>query len=39
MSSEYGDLMKSITTTGGYNEEIEKAFKEALDKFMKTQTW
>ena len=39
MSSEYGDLMKSITTSGDYNEEIENAFKAALDKFMKTQTW
>ena len=39
MSSEYGDLMKSITISGDYNEEIENAFKAALDKFMKTQTW
>jgi len=34
MSSEYGDLMKSITISGDYNEEIENAFKE-VEKLVK----
>ena len=39
MNSEYGDLMKEITDSGDYNEGIEKTFKEALDKFVSTQSW
>ena len=39
MSSEYTDFMESITNSGDYNKEIENALKEALDNFVKTQTW
>ena len=39
MGSEYGDLMANITNTGEYNKETEGAFKEALDRFVSTQSW
>ncbi|MCR9185435.1 MAG: F0F1 ATP synthase subunit alpha [Halieaceae bacterium] len=39
MHSEYGDLMKKIVDTGDYNDEIESAFKTAIEKFKATQTW
>ena len=39
MNSEYKDLMDKVSTTGEYGDDIQTAFKEALDKFMETQTW
>jgi F-type H+-transporting ATPase subunit alpha len=39
MGSEYSDLMKEISDSGDYNKEVEKTFKEALDKFVSTQSW
>jgi len=39
MNSEYGDLMGNINETGDWNEDIEKSFKEAMDKFISTHTW
>ena len=39
MGSEYGDLMKEISDSGAYNKDVEKTFKEALDKFVSTQSW
>ena len=39
MNAEHKDLMDHVSETGEYNEEIEGSFKEALDKFMSTQTW
>jgi F-type H+-transporting ATPase subunit alpha len=39
MNSEYGALMGNINETGDWNEDIEKSFKEAMDKFISTQTW
>ena len=39
MEAEHGDLMKELTSSGRYDDEIAKIFKEALDKFVKTQSW
>ncbi|MGH1373060.1 MAG: F0F1 ATP synthase subunit alpha [Cellvibrionaceae bacterium] len=39
MNSEHADLMKKVTETGNYNDEIESGFKAALEKFKSTQTW
>ena len=39
MNSEYKDLMDKVSETGEYGDDIQTAFKEALDKFMETQTW
>jgi len=39
MNAEHKDLMDRVSESGEYNEEIEGSFKEALDKFMSTQTW
>ena len=39
MDSEHADLMKEISSSGRYDDETTKAFKEALDKFVKTQSW
>ena len=39
MNSEHGDLMSGINETGDYNEDIQNSFKEALDKFISTQSW
>ena len=39
MNSEHGDLLGKINESGGYDDEIEKAFRAALEKFKSTQTW
>ena len=39
MNSEYKDLMDKVSATGEYGDDIQTAFKEALDEFMETQTW
>ena len=39
MNSEYKDLMDKVSATGEYGDDIQTAFKEALVKFMETQTW
>ena len=39
MNSEYKDLMDKVSATGEYGDDIQTAFKEALDNFMETQTW
>ena len=39
MNAENGDLMNSINETGDWNDDTEKAFKDAMDKFISTQTW
>ncbi len=39
MHAEHGELMSKIVETGDYNDEIETAFKGAIEKFKATQTW
>jgi F-type H+-transporting ATPase subunit alpha len=39
MNSEHADLMKRINEKGDYNDDIAAALKEALDKFVATQSW
>ncbi len=39
MNSDYSDLMNKINETGDYNEEIQGAFKDAMEKFISTQSW
>ena len=39
MNSEYSDLMNNINETGDWNDEIQASFKEAMDKFISTQSW
>ena len=39
MHAEHGELMGSIVQSGDYNDEIEGAFKSAIEKFKSTQTW
>ncbi len=39
MNSEHGELMAKIVDSGSYNDEIESAFKSALENFKATQTW
>ena len=39
MNSEHKELMDKVSETGEYGDDIQSAFKEALDKFMETQTW
>lgn len=39
MNSEHADLMKGINESGDYTDDIEAAFKSALDNFVSTQTW
>jgi F-type H+-transporting ATPase subunit alpha len=39
MHAEHSDLMSSIVQSGDYGEEVEAAFKSALEKFKSTQTW
>src|SRR6056300_30430 len=39
MNAEYSDLMNKINETGDYNEEIQSAFKAAMEKFISTQSW
>jgi len=37
--SEYGDLLKQINETGDWNDEIQRKFKEIMEKFVSTQTY
>ncbi|MFK8018966.1 MAG: F0F1 ATP synthase subunit alpha [Pseudomonadales bacterium] len=39
MNSTYGDLMKDINDSGKYDDDVVNTFKEAMDKFVSTQTW
>jgi F-type H+-transporting ATPase subunit alpha len=39
MGSEYSDLMNTINESGDYNDDIQGSFKDALDKFISTQSW
>ena len=39
LHSDYSDLMKTTAETGAYGEEQAAQFKEALDKFVSTQTY
>jgi len=39
ISSEYADLMNSINESGDYTDDTEASFKEAMEKFISTQTW
>jgi F-type H+/Na+-transporting ATPase subunit alpha len=39
MHAEHSELMGSIVQSGDYNDEIEGAFKSAIEKFKSTQTW
>ena len=39
MSSEHGDLLGKINESGDYDDDIEKVFSAALEKFKSTQTW
>ena len=39
LHSDYSDLMKSTAETGAYGDEQASQFKEALDKFVSTQTF
>ncbi|MBW8189820.1 F0F1 ATP synthase subunit alpha [Neiella marina] len=39
VSSEYGELMNTINESGNYNDDIAASLKEALDKFVATQTY
>ena len=39
LHSDYSDLMKSTAETGAYGDEQATQFKEALDKFVSTQTY
>ena len=39
MNSEHGDLLSKINGSGDYGDDIEKAFRAALEKFKSTQTW
>ena len=39
MNSEYSDLMNNINETGDYTDAIQNSFKEAMDKFISTQSW
>jgi F-type H+-transporting ATPase subunit alpha len=39
MRTEHGELMNRIVQSGDYNDEIEAAFKSAIEKFKATQTW
>ena len=39
MNSTYGDLMRDINDSGKYDDDVVKTFKEAMDKFVSTQTW
>jgi len=39
LHSEYGDLMTAVAKTGDYGENVAAEFKEALDKFVSTQTY
>ena len=39
MNSEHGDLLGKINESGDYDDDIEKSFRSALEKFKSTQTW
>jgi F-type H+-transporting ATPase subunit alpha len=39
MNADYSDLMKKINSTGDWNDDIKASFKEAMDKFVSTQSW
>jgi F-type H+-transporting ATPase subunit alpha len=39
MKSEHAELLERVNQQGDWNDEIEGAFKAALDKFVSTQTW
>jgi F-type H+-transporting ATPase subunit alpha len=39
MNSEHADLMKQIAETGAWNDDIAGTFKDALEKFVATQSW
>ncbi len=39
MRAEYKDLMSEIDETGNFSDDIANTFKEALEKFVSTQTW
>ena len=39
MNSEHKELMDKVSATGEYGDDIQSAFKDALDRFMETQTW
>jgi len=39
INSEYAGLMNSINESGDYTDDTEASFKEAMEKFISTQTW
>ncbi|MEM8500929.1 MAG: F0F1 ATP synthase subunit alpha [Pseudomonadota bacterium] len=39
MNSTYGELMSNINDSGNYDDDIAATMKEAMDKFVSTQTW
>ncbi len=39
MNSTYGEVMNNVNDTGNYDDDIAATFKEAMDKFVSTQTW
>jgi F-type H+-transporting ATPase subunit alpha len=39
MHAEHSDLMNQVVASGDYGDEIEAAFKGAIEKFKATQTW
>ncbi|GAA5443781.1 ATP synthase subunit alpha [Microbulbifer sp. NBRC 101763] len=39
MNSEHAELMEKVNATGNYNDEIDAAFKAAIEKFVATSSW
>ncbi|WP_226643928.1 F0F1 ATP synthase subunit alpha [Microbulbifer variabilis] len=39
MNSEHAELMDKVNATGDYNDEIDAAFKAAIEKFVATSSW
>ncbi|WP_193163357.1 F0F1 ATP synthase subunit alpha [Microbulbifer hainanensis] len=39
MNSEHAELMEKVNSTGNYNDEIDAAFKAAIEKFVATGSW
>ena len=39
MKSEHAELLERVNQKGDWNDEIEGAFKSALEKFVASQTW
>ncbi|WP_250460694.1 F0F1 ATP synthase subunit alpha [Microbulbifer litoralis] len=39
MNSEHAELMEKVNSTGSYNDEIDGAFKAAIEKFVATGSW